>query len=198
MASRHPTYLGDAQSANMQHSDDDDDQVNLQEAIEESLRQDRYRFIEPTDKKVDEVNPPVHTCQNRVSIDDRINDMTMQAAIELPSVHDPQGDTWIYIDAPQRQPEQDEHDYEHYIKRYAAPMLMKKDTLTKYSPGLANLFGPTEQFRFLRRHKLVNKLPGNVKYVIDLTPPSEGEGTHVLLYSLPILLNPCCRTSSRA
>ena len=43
-----------------------------------------------------------------------------------------------------------------------------------------------------RRHRVrsVNHIP--------LTPPSEGEGTHVLLSSLPILLNPCCRTSSRA
>ena len=171
MDSQHPTYLSQAQIAAMQSNDDDQDQPAMQEAIAISLQE------------TDELDLPVHTCQNRVNIDDRINDLTMQAAIEMPVVHDPRGDTWIYIDAPQRQPEQDEHGYERYIKRYKDPILMQKDTLTQYSPVLAKLFGPTEQFRFLRRRKLVNKLPSNIKYVIDLTPPSEGEGTHLSLFS---------------
>ena len=178
MASQHPTYLSQAQSAAMQSDDDDQDQRAMQEAIAVSLQSG-----DSNHQNADELDPPVHTCQNRVNIDDRISDMTMQAAIELPVVRDPQGDTWIYIDAPQRQPEQDEHAYERYIKRYKDPILMQKDTLTKYSPVLAKLFGPTEQYRFLRRRKLVNKLPSNVKYVIDLTPPSEGEGTHLSLFS---------------
>ena len=181
MASRQHTYLTEAQSAVMPPGDNVDDQSGMQEAIAVSLHT-RYnnQATQMTDKVTEEPNPPVQTCQNRVNIDDRINDMTMQAAIELPIVHDSQGDTWIYIDAPQRQPEQDEHDYERYIKRYETPILLKKDTLTDYSPGLAKLFGPTQQYRVLRRRKLTNKLPSHVKYVIDLTPPSEGEGTHTL------------------
>ena len=168
MASRHFTYFSEVQSAATPPGEDNHDQPGMQAAIEESLRA----------RDINELDLPVHTCQNRVSIEDRINDLTMQAAIELPIVRDPQGDTLVFIDAPQRQPEQDELQYERYIKRYEAPMLMQKDTLTKYSPGLAKLFGPTQQYRFLRRRKLANKLPGNVKYVIDLTPPSEGEGMH--------------------
>lgn len=171
MISRHLTYFSEAQSAAMPPGEDDQDQPGMHAAIEESLHA----------RGSNERDIPVHTCQNRVSIEDRINDMTMQAAIELPIVHDSQGDTLIYIDAPQRQPEQDELQYERYIKRCEAPMLMQKDTLTKYSPGLAKLFGPTQQYRFIRRRKLANKLPGNVKYVIDLTPPSEGEGMHTFL-----------------
>ena len=180
MDSRNLTYFSQAQSAAMPPGYDDQDQPAMQEAIAVSLRAGDSNYItQSTDEKTEEVHPPEHTCQNRVNIDDRINDMTMQAAIELPIVHELQGDTWIYIDAPQRQPEQDEHDYERYIKRYKDPILMKKDTLTKYSPCLAKLFGPTQQYRFLRRRKLANKLPSNVKYVIDLTPPSEGEGTYL-------------------
>lgn len=157
----------------------DEDQPGMQEAIQESLRmRDSSQASQPSDQKTEGLDPPVHTCQNRVNIDDRINDMTMQSATELPIVRDLQGDTLIYIDAPQKQPEQDEHDYERYIKRYEAPIVMQKDTLTKYSPGLAKLFSPTMQYRFLRRRKLANKLPSNIKYVIDLTPPSEGEGMH--------------------
>lgn len=153
---------------------DDDDDPSVQKAIQESLHARDSR-----DQETEELDAPVQTCENRVNIDDRIHDMTMQAAVELPIVHDPQGDTFVYIDAPQRQPEQDEYDYERYIKRYINPILMKKDTLTRYSPGLARLFGPTLQYRFLRRRKLAHRLPSHVKYVIDLTPPSEGEGTYI-------------------
>jgi hypothetical protein len=37
------------------------------------------------------------------------------------------------------------------------------------------MLGPTRQFRIQRRRKVVNKLPEGVKYVLDLTPPSEGD-----------------------
>ena len=181
MASRHRIYLSEAQSAEMPLRDDDPD---VQEAIQQSLRaRNSSQATRFTDQDTEELDAPVHTCQNRVNIDDRINDMTMQSAIELPIVHDSKGDTLIYIDPPQRQPEQDEQDYERYIKRYEAPILMQKDTLTKYSPGFAKLFAPTQQYRCLRRRRLANRLPGNVKYVIDLTPPSEGEGTHISKYN---------------
>ena len=193
MASRHPTYLNEAQRVAMQPDDDELDQTDgLQEAIEQSLRaRTNDEVVQSTSQKTQELDPPVHTCQNRVSIEDRINAMTKQAAVQLPTVYDPMGDTLIYIDPPQRQPEQDEYDYEHYIKRYTVPILMKKHTLTRYSPGLAKLFGPTQQFRFRRRRKLANKLPANVKYVIDLTPPSEGEDAVFLTTEL------CCSEGVR-
>lgn len=188
MASRHL----EAQSAVMPPRDDDQDQPGMQKAIALSLHTRYNSEATPmTDKETEEPNPPLQTCENRVNIDDRINDITMKAAIELPIVHDSWGDTLIYIDAPQRQPEQDEHDYERYIKRYETPILMKKDTLTKYSPGLAKLFGPTQQYRVLRRRKLANKLPSHVKYVIDLTPPSEGEDAVFLTTEL------CCSEGVR-
>lgn len=190
MDSQQHTYLSQEQSAGMQPDDDDQDQPAMQEAIAVSLREGDSNYI-----KTDQLDPPVHTCQNRVNIDDRIKDMTMQAAKELPIVHDPKGDTWIFIDpSPRQQREQDEQDYERYIKRYKHPILMQKDTLTRYShatkdsPGLAELFGPSQQYRFLRRRKLVNKLPSNVKYVIDLTPPSDDEGTHFSL-NQPLILS---------
>ena len=161
---------------------DDTNQFAFQEAIQRSLQtRDSNEATSSTDSNSEELDLPLSTCENRVSIDDRINDMTMRAANQLPIVHDSNGDTFIFIDPPQRQPEQDEDDYERYIKRYEAPILMQKDILTEYSPGLAKLFGPSEQYRFVRRRKLVNKLPSQVKYVIDLTPPNEGEGTHIPL-----------------
>ena len=162
-------------------SSQDYEQPDMQQATPEPLHvQDSNQDTRFTDQVSKELDPPVQTCQNRVSIEDRINDMTMQAAIELPIVHDSQGDTLIYIDAPQKQPEQDDYEYKRYVKRYEDPIRMQKDTLTRYSPGLAKLFGPTQQYRVMRRRKLANKLPNNVKYVLDLTPPSEGEGTRSL------------------
>lgn len=159
-------------------SSQDDEHLDMQLASLESIHvRDSNQGSRSTDQIFKELDAPVQTCQNRVSIEDRINDMTMQNAIELPIVHDSQGDTLIYIDAPQKQPEQDDYEYKRYIKRYENPIRMQKDTLTRYSPGLANLFGPTQQYKVIRRRKLANKLPNNVKYVLDLTPPSEGEGT---------------------
>ena len=176
----------------MAPGDQDPNEPDMQKAIHASLHtRDHNQAIEFTEDDQEKVDAQIPTCQNRVSIEDRIKDLTMQAATELPAIYDSQGDTWVYIDAPQRQPEQDEHDYERYIKRYKHPMLMKKETLTKYSPGLAKLFGPTQQYRFLRRRKLANKLPSSVKYVIDLTPPSEGEEAVFLTTEL------CCSEGVR-
>ncbi|KAF7558510.1 hypothetical protein G7046_g5645 [Stylonectria norvegica] len=47
--------------------------------------------------------------------------------------------------------------------------------LATKSSKFAEMLNPTYQFRVLRRRKLVNKLPEGIKYVLDLTPPSEGD-----------------------
>ncbi|KFA51652.1 hypothetical protein S40293_02796 [Stachybotrys chartarum IBT 40293] len=43
------------------------------------------------------------------------------------------------------------------------------------SSKFLDMLKPSYQFRVLRRRKLVNKLPQGVDYVLDLTPPSEGD-----------------------
>lgn len=43
------------------------------------------------------------------------------------------------------------------------------------SAKFAEMLAPTYQFRVQRRRKLVNKLPDGVKFVLDLSPPSEGD-----------------------
>ena len=91
-----------------------------------------------------------------------------------------EGDTWIYVDAPLKQPKQDEYEYECYIKPYETHIPMWKDILIKHSPILEKLFSPTMQYRFLQHRDLVNKLPSNVKYVVDLTLPIDGEGACLL------------------
>ncbi|OAQ86823.1 hypothetical protein VFPBJ_00863 [Purpureocillium lilacinum] len=43
------------------------------------------------------------------------------------------------------------------------------------SSKFADMLGPTYQFRIQRRRKMVNKMPPGVKFLVDLTPPSEGD-----------------------
>jgi len=172
----------------------DDENKPLQDAIKASLLDSTSKPAlklengEPTGSEVPEQLPP-----KRVNIDDRIKDMALRAALEMPLVRDPDGDTWVFIDPPPMQPEQDQLDYARYIKRYEAPILMKKDTLTKFSPFFEKAFEPTVQFRVVRRRNLVKELrmAFNVKYVIDLTPPSEGEEAVYLTTEL------CCSEGVR-
>jgi hypothetical protein len=172
----------------------DDDDKPLQDAIKASLQANssnpplKLEKEIATGSEVVEQLPP-----QRINIDDRIKDMAVRAAIELPLVHELGGDTWVFIDPPPMQPEQDLLDYARYIKRYEHPMLMKKDTLTKSSPVFARLFEPTVQFRIKRRRNLVKALgmEFNVKYVIDLTPLSEGEEAVYLMTEL------CCSEGVR-
>lgn len=166
----------------------------LQEAIQESLKVKmsavEAHFGDEASTGVKEADQPP---KQRISIEDRIKDMALRAAVELPVVHDPQADTWIFIDPPQKQPEQDQQDYEHYIKRYEAPIAMRKDTLVKYSPVIEKMFHPTAQHKITRRRNVVKQLRNfpNIKYVIDLTPPTEGEDAVYLTTEL------CCSEGVR-
>ena len=166
----------------------------LRKAIEESLRH-KASAVEAQfgDEAIGSVKEAGQPPKQRLSIEDRIKDMALRAAIELPVVRDPRADTWVFIDPPQKQPEQDQHDYEHYIKRYEAPLAMRKDTLVKYSTVLERMFLPTAQHRITRRRNLVKQLRNfpNIKYVIDLTPPTEGEEAVYLTTEL------CCSEGVR-
>lgn len=131
-------------------------------------------------------------CRSRPTLETRIQDLYLDLALELPLLHDPDGDTYIYIDPPAQQPEQDDTAYERYTERYRLPILMKKATLSAFdSAFFEKLFGSTYQHRIIRRRGLVNKLPTRVKYVLDLTPPSEGEEAVYLTTEL------CCSENVR-
>jgi hypothetical protein len=126
------------------------------------------------------------------TIDSRIRDLCLQVASELPPPYDPLGDTFVFIDPPPQQPEQDDESYKSYIARHQVPMLLRKEVFTKLgSSYFENAFGPTNQHRVVRRRGLVGKLPDNVKYVIDLTPPTEGDQAVYLTTEL------CCSEGVR-
>ena len=201
---------------------DDDESFEVQQAIDDSIREREAAMfkslIEDDPAKKDQSSDPATTDgpetevpkmtlpwakeqePRRINIDDRIKELTLQPAPELPLVNDPCGDTWVYIDPPPKQPEQDDWNYARYAKRYETPMQVKKEMLLRYqsptdntSVNLGQLFGPSAQYRIARRRNLIATLRENprVKYVIDLTPPSEGEDAVFFTTEL------CCSQSVR-
>ena len=119
------------------------------------------------------------------SLDDIVKNIAVKKALEVPQIHVPNGDTWVFIDPPPKQPEQDDDSYLRYVERSRAPKTMSSTNLFALgSPYFEKAMGPTAQHRVLRRRALVGKLPPHIKYVLDLTPPSEGEEAAYLLGEL--------------
>ena len=69
--------------------------------------------------------------------------------------------------------------------------MRREKFLALHSPYFDKAFGPSNQHRVLRRRGLVNKLPEGIKYVLDLTPPIEGEDAVYLMTEL------CCSIGVR-
>ncbi|KAL6719308.1 hypothetical protein ACLMJK_003547 [Lecanora helva] len=178
---------------------DDDQQMQL--AIEQSILQPNpLTAIQAEDLSPQQTSRSAHTWtsptpkprEERISIEQRIREIMLYPGLELPRIHVPRGDTWIFLDCPPQQPEQSDFDHTQLLKRYKEPILSSKATILRhYVPSasgfdLPNLFGPTNQFRTIRRRQLTSKMRENprIKYVIDLTPPIEGEGTAYLITEL--------------
>lgn len=126
------------------------------------------------------------------TLESRIRDLHQMVSFELPLLYDPLGDTSVFIDPPDQQPEQDDESYERCTVHYKKPMRMKKDVLMKFgSSYFDKIFGATNQHRMLRRRGLFGKLPDHVKYVVDLTPPTEGDQAVYLTTEL------CCSDGVR-
>lgn len=119
------------------------------------------------------------------TIQDSIVDMNSELALWVPPVNDPDGDTYIYIDPPPKQPEQDGTSYSIYRSQAEHPMVMKSLTLLSLNSSIiSKAMGPTEQYRVMRRRGLVGRLPSHIKFVVDLTPPTEGDNAAHLLSEL--------------
>lgn len=122
----------------------------------------------------------------------RLRDLVEMNNWELPRPDDSKGDTLVFIDPPDQQPEQDDESYERCSARYNIPIRMKKDVFMKYGASyFQKIFEATYQFRILRRRGLVGKLPPHVKYVVDLTPPTDGDQAAYLMTEL------CCSEGVR-
>ncbi|MCJ1335345.1 hypothetical protein MMC09_000613 [Bachmanniomyces sp. S44760] len=119
--------------------------------------------------------PSVSSDRAKQSMHEKMVELT-KMSMELPMIADKAGDTYIFIDPPSRQPEQDELAYKYFSNRYKNPFCMQKSKFSALnSHFFEKAFSPTAQFRTLRRRGLVGKLPWHIKYVLDLTPPLEGD-----------------------
>lgn len=130
--------------------------------------------------------------RNCATIEQMIDNMALDVAMKIPVLNDTDGDIYIFIDAPPKQPEQDHISYQNYRERSRIPIITKSTTLR----ALNSLFfdralGPTSQYRVKRRRGLIGNLPNHINYVLDLTPSTEGEDTVHLLTQI------CCPESVR-
>lgn len=118
---------------------------------------------------------------------DMIEDMAFRLATEIPMLNDPNGDTYVFIDPPAQQPEQDNYSYQRYRERYANPLRMQKEKfMALNNPFFDKAFGSIRQRSVTGRRGLVGRLPNGIKYVLDLTPPTEGDDAAYLTAEL------CC------
>ena len=154
----------------------------------------------PLDELCDSQPPATHakekeahgTVRKDSILESRIADMATNLALEMPLLSETDGDTYVYIDPPPQQPEQNYISYRTYAARYAAPMRVHRNKFLELdSPFFEKAFGPNAQRNFMRRRGLVGKLPEGIKYVLDLTPPTEGEEAVYLTTEL------CCSEGVR-
>ncbi|KZL88296.1 hypothetical protein CI238_01143 [Colletotrichum incanum] len=86
-----------------------------------------------------------------------------------------EGDTLIFVDFPTTSKPSESVDCFFYAWNSVQFRMHSGKLLGTGSSKFAEMLNPTYQFRIRRRRKLVNRLPEGVKYVLDLTPPSEGD-----------------------
>ncbi|CCT64114.1 uncharacterized protein FFB20_03917 [Fusarium fujikuroi] len=87
-----------------------------------------------------------------------------------------QGDTLVFIDYPvHHKGVLDYTDCNGIVYKSQKFRVHSSKLLETGSPKFAELLGPTYQFKIQRRRKMVNKLPDGIQYLLDLTPPSEGD-----------------------
>ncbi|KAK1988998.1 hypothetical protein LZ30DRAFT_683519 [Colletotrichum cereale] len=86
-----------------------------------------------------------------------------------------EGDTLVFVDFPTPSEPSAGVDCYFYAWNSVHFRMYSQKLLDTGSSKFSDMLSPTYQFRIQRRRKLVNKLPEGVKYVLDLTPPSEGD-----------------------
>lgn len=87
-----------------------------------------------------------------------------------------QGDVLVFVDYPNYRKEAISHtDCNGLIYKSQQFRVHSRKLLETKSSVFEDMLGPTYQFKIQRRRKMVNKMPEGVKYLLDLTPPSEGD-----------------------
>ena len=142
--------------------------------------------------------PPIETStspapspKKRVTIEDRIKQLELKEAhlapASMPWPSNTDGDTYLFIDPAPQQPEQTYEMYRQCVKRYEKPIVIRSSILRDLKSDFFNgcLDSATYQFRVCRRRGLV-PLPDGIEFVVDLTPPADGDEAAWLMTEL------CC------
>ena len=152
------------------------------EPIEAAHNTERASFSDP-----ERSDPGTNKARRDSHLTEMIEDMAFRLATEMYMLNDPNGDTYVFIDPPAQQPEQDNDSYQRYCERYTNPLRMQKKKFAVLDTSFFNeAFGPTMQYRVTHRRGLVGRLPNTIKYVLDLTPPTEGD------YAAYLTAELCC------
>ncbi len=112
-------------------------------------------------------------------------DLVLSLNNEFPMLHDPNGDTVIYIGPPSRMPEQSDREY-HYVQRHFSQVHVVHSSTLRLMGSESrfhdkDLLGPVSvrSERKLRKLGVLNAVEaqhqGKFKYYIDLRPATEGE-----------------------
>ena len=171
----------------------------FQQALEDSMKDhvpksDPLPIVNSTPEDPNTIGHPEITIDrqaSRLTIDDCVGDWLAQDAGNLPQIYDSQGDTFVFIDPPAKQPEQTDAEHQLYVARHKEPIRMCKVKLMEASPVMREKLKPTAQHWTLRRRGLVGKLPVGVTHVLDLTPSTEGDAAASLTANL------CCSEGIR-
>jgi hypothetical protein len=119
------------------------------------------------------------------TVGDRIKFLDMKLAQDIFLLHDADADTLVFIDPPPQQPEQNYIQYKEYREHCLKPHRVHSSKfLALGSSVFNNAFGPTKQYRVLGKRGLRGHLPPGIKYVLDLSPPTEGEDAAYLMTEL--------------
>jgi hypothetical protein len=87
-----------------------------------------------------------------------------------------EGDTLVFLDCPDCPRDYPRQADCSGIRYRSQQLLVHSEKLLKTgSSKFAEMLGPTYQFRIQRRRRMVNKMPEGVKFLLDLTPPNEGD-----------------------
>ena len=174
------------------------EETAVQQAIEASLQDCNTNFLPPASiagqtEASEKLDPPSRSSsfgkdarsERLKNVDAFFNAQYERLQTQLPPLSDAFADTCIYIDPPTRQAGEHPAIYQMICDRYSKPLTIKSTALKSLNSSFFdNALGPTAQHRVLRRRRLVNKLQPEIKYVVDLTPPNEGEDAVYLLTEL--------------
>ncbi|KAJ4164639.1 hypothetical protein LMH87_006302 [Akanthomyces muscarius] len=120
--------------------------------------------------------PPFQQAQTIGSADFQQRHVVERFKMHFAEVELNEGDTLVFVDFPEpSKGKPPPVDCDGVPFRSQKLRVHSEKLLATGSSRLADMFQPTYQFRVVRRRKLVNQLPEGIKYVLDLTPPSEGE-----------------------